>query len=67
MDYRILAAHLSKFITEQEDIAGRWNGDLPGTAEDNAHEASRLIELAQPLLDELKLLIANEDFVPPQK
>lgn len=67
MDYRTLAAHLTKFITEQEDIAGRWNGDLPGAAEDNAHEASDLIELAQPLLDKLKQLIADEDYTPPAK
>jgi hypothetical protein len=65
MDYRTLAAHLTKFITSQEEIAGLWNGDLPGSEEDNAHEASDLIELAQPLLDQLKELIADEDFVPP--
>jgi hypothetical protein len=67
MDYQILAAHLSKFITQQEEIAGLWDGDKPGTAEDNAHTASDLIELAQPLLDQLKKLIANEDFTPPLK
>jgi hypothetical protein len=67
MDHRTLAAHLTKFITQQEEIAGLWNGDGPGQAEDDAHTASQLIELAQPLLDELKELIADEDFVPPAK
>jgi hypothetical protein len=59
MDYRTLASHLSKFITAQEDIAGLWDGDLPGTAEDNAHEASDLIALAQPLLDALTSKLDN--------
>jgi hypothetical protein len=66
MDYRTLAAQLTKFIAQQEEIAGLWNGDNPGVAEDNAHTASDLIELAQPLLNHLKELIADEDFVPPQ-
>lgn len=67
MNYRTLAALLTKFIAQQEEIAGLWNGDEPGTLEDNAHTASDLIELAQPLLDQLKELIADEDFVPPAK
>lgn len=67
MDYRTLAGHLTKFIAQQEEIAGLWNGDEPGQAEDDAHTASDLIELAQPLLDQLKALIADEDFVPPAK
>jgi hypothetical protein len=66
MDYRTLSGHLSKFIIQQEEIAGLWNGDEPSQAEDDAHMASDLIELAPPLLDELKELIADEDFVPPQ-
>jgi hypothetical protein len=67
MNYQTLAAALTAFITQQEEIAGLWNGDNPGTLEDNAHEASELIELAQPLLDKLKELIADEDYTPPAK
>jgi hypothetical protein len=66
-DYRTLAARLRLFIDKQENIAGLWDGDKPGTAEDNAHTASDLIELAQPLLNKLTELIADEDFVPPAK
>jgi hypothetical protein len=66
MDYRNLAAVLTAFIQYNEEVAGLWNGDEPGRAEDDAHTASELIELAQPLLDQLKELITNEDFVPPQ-
>ena len=66
MDYRTLAVHLTKFIAGQDEIAGLWNGDNPGQAEDDAHTACDLIELAQPLLDELNELIADEDFVPHQ-
>jgi hypothetical protein len=67
MGYRSTAGLLKRFIAQQENIAGLWNGDEPGLAEDNAHQASDLIELAQPLLDKLKALIADEDFVPPAK
>ena len=67
MDYRTLAGHLTKFIAQQEEIAGLWNGDNPGTAEDDAHTACDLIERAQPLLNELNELIADEDFVPSRK
>jgi protein-arginine kinase activator protein McsA len=67
MNYQTLAAHLSKFITQQEEIASLWDGKTPGAIEDNTHTASNLIELAQPLLDQLKTLIANEDFTPPAK
>jgi hypothetical protein len=67
MDYRTLAAQLTKFIAEQEDIAGLWDGNKPGQVEENALTASYLIRLAQPLLDTLKELVADEDFVPPAK
>jgi hypothetical protein len=50
MHYFALADMLGKFITKQEEIAGLWNGDNPGQAEDDAHNATELIELAQPLL-----------------
>jgi hypothetical protein len=59
MDYRTLAAHLTKFIAQQKEIAGLWNGkDTKG--EEEATQAAELIELAQPLLDEPQNLIANE-------
>lgn len=74
MDYRKLIADLTAFVQAQEEIAGSWNGEDETYVyggeifhEDDAQTASHLIELAQPLLDELKALIANEDFVPPQR
>jgi hypothetical protein len=67
MDYRIFAGYLAAFIKQQEELSALWNGDSDGIVADNAQTASHLIELAQPLLDELEALIANEDFVPPQK
>jgi hypothetical protein len=61
MDYRSLAGHLTKFIAHQEEIAGSWNGEDEWYSyggeryhEDDARTASDLIELAQPLLDQLK-------------
>jgi hypothetical protein len=48
MNNRTLAAHLRLFIDKQENMAGLWDGDEPDQAEDNAHTASELIELAQP-------------------
>jgi hypothetical protein len=48
-----------RVTAQQDEIAGRWNGDRPRQAEDDAHTASDLIELAQPLLDEVKGLIAD--------
>lgn len=65
MNTRTLAAHLQLFIDRKQNIASLWDGKTPGQAEDAAHTASDLIELAQPLLDQLKALIADEDFVPP--
>jgi hypothetical protein len=59
----IKARFVTKFIVQQEEIAGPGNGDRPGQAEEDAHAASDLIELAQPLLDELWELIADEDFL----
>jgi len=60
MNNRTLAAYLKLFINKQENIAGFWDGKSPGKAEDDAHQASELIALAQPLLDRVKELIANE-------
>ena len=67
MSYRTLAAHLQLFIDNQTNISSAWNGDESGQAEDDAHTADDLVKLAQPLLDELRELIADEDFVPPTK
>jgi hypothetical protein len=67
MNYLTLSMHLRLFIDKQEHIASLWDGKTPGNAEDAAHTASGLIELAQPLLDTLKELMANEDFVPSAK
>jgi hypothetical protein len=67
MGYRTTVGLLKQFITQQEEIAGRWNGDEPGQAEDDAHTALDLIELTKPLLDQLEELIADEDFVRPAK
>jgi hypothetical protein len=60
MNYRTLAVHLQLFIDKQTNIAGLWDGDKPGKAEDDAHQANHLIELAQPLLDQLRELINND-------
>ncbi len=67
MNYRTLAAHLQLVIDKQTNISSAWNGDEPGQAEDDAHTADDLVKLAQPLLEELRELIADEDFVPPAK
>jgi hypothetical protein len=67
MNYRTPAAHLQLFIGKQSNIVGLWDGKEPSLAQDNAHTASDLIELAQPLFEKLQELIANEDFVPPAK
>lgn len=59
MNNRTLAAQLRLFIDKQSNIAGLWDGKLPGQAEDDAHTASDLIALAMPLLDSLSALIAT--------
>lgn len=61
MTHHTLAASLTAFIALQEEIAGFWDGKTAGTVEDNARTATGLIALAQPLLDQLKAIIANED------
>jgi len=59
MGYRPLAAVQTAFIAYNEEVASLCDGNNPGPTEDNAHTASDLIELAQPLLDKLKELIAD--------
>jgi hypothetical protein len=65
MNHRALAARLRLFIDKQTNIAGLWDGKTPGASEDAAHQANDLIELAQPLLDKLQMIIAKEDHVSP--
>ena len=38
-----------------EEIQGSWDGDLPGRAEDRAHQATDILEKVK----ELETLIAN--------
>lgn len=35
---------LEKLQARMDEIAGQWNGDLPGRQEDNAHIALEVIE-----------------------
>ena len=37
------------FIEYFEEIAGEWDGDLPGSKEDRAHIANDIIELLNEL------------------
>ena len=37
------------FIPYFEEIAGQWDGDLPGRGEDRAHIALEIIELLKEL------------------
>ncbi len=56
MNYQTLAAHLQLFIDNQENIANRYNGQ-DDRAYEESDKARELVEMAQPLLDELKELI----------
>ena len=56
MNYRTLAAHLQLFIDNQKNIANRYNGE-DDRAYEESDKARELVEMAQPLLDELKELI----------
>jgi len=42
---------LKKLIKECEEIAGRWNGDEPGYAEDQAHISEEIIEKSRELIE----------------
>ena len=47
---------LKQWKADMEEIAGQWNGDKPGMAEDRAHaalEAIAAIEKLEELLNEL--------------
>jgi len=50
-----LSLDLANFKKHCDELAGRWNGDLPGRLEDEAHvctDISRTIDELQKLLDE---------------
>ena len=42
---------LRKLIKECEEISGRWNGDNPGYAEEQAHISNDIIEKSKELID----------------
>ena len=42
---------LKKLIKECEEIAGRWNGDEPGYAEDQAHISEEIIEKSREIIE----------------
>lgn len=52
-----LQEQLKNLIEEQNEIAGLWNGDESGSAEDNAHLAIEIVDTAESLL---KLLSETE-------
>jgi hypothetical protein len=56
IQYGLLDLDLQKLITDCEEIAGWWDGDLPGRAEDRAHIAADIIETTIRLQDLLKEL-----------
>jgi hypothetical protein len=67
MNYRTLAAHLQLFIDRQQNISSAWNGKddtytFQGELyyEEDAMRAQELIELARPLLKELRELINDQ-------
>ncbi len=41
--------NLDKIKSWAEDIAGQWNGDEPGGAEDRAHQANDILEAIKNL------------------
>lgn len=45
---------LSEIKKIAENIAGCWNGDNPGTQEDNAHVANDILETVKKLEDLLR-------------
>jgi hypothetical protein len=51
-----IKAALTQLKNEMEEIAGRWNGDNSGLAEDRAHcalEIIKQVEGLEKLLDEM--------------
>ena len=56
---------IEKLKAQMEVISGAWNGDNPGTLEDNAHLANEVLEhitAIEKLIDEL-----NDEPAPPEK
>jgi len=47
---------MDKLKEEMEEIAGAWNGDNPGLAEDRAHAALEVIEHIDAIEELLKEL-----------
>jgi len=56
---------IEKLKAQMEEISGAWNGDNPGTQEDNAHIANEVLEhitAIEKLIDEL-----NDEPAQPEK
>lgn len=49
INYALIDLQLNSLIKESESIAGWWNGDSPGRAEDRAHIANDIIEASKKL------------------
>ncbi len=58
IQYGLLDLDLQKLIKDCEEIAGWWNGDNPGRAEDRAHIANDIIETSKKL-QELLVELSN--------
>jgi len=54
---KVLLVALKETEYEMEEIAWSWNGDLPGRAEDRAHQANDTIEA----INELRKLLEGFD------
>lgn len=54
IDYMFAEYQLNDLIEATQQIAGEWNGDEPGTQEDQAHLANDIIEKATELRDLIK-------------
>lgn len=52
---------LKKLIKECEEIAGNWNGDEPGYAEEQAGIANDIIEKSNELLELINELNGTTD------
>ena len=56
-----MKAELKKLIKECEEISGRWDGDNPGYAEDQAHIAEEIIEKSRELIELINELNGTKD------
>jgi hypothetical protein len=50
---------LTKLEIRAQEIAGQWNGDSPGLAEDRAHAAIDIIEAVTTIKEALSFLEDN--------